>query len=211
MSPFDLEWVVLFGGAHREEIIFKLIENRVKVNCIVVPTKQSEKLARSIALIKSKGLLVIEVMRETLEESLRNYSGMALLSIGFPYILAESTINLFSPALNIHPTLLPSYRGPTSGAFILINNEKKTGSTVHFLEPEMDAGDIVLQSKVGLNAFDTVRSMQKKVYKTEPQLLIEALRKLERGEPATNQKSQEASIFPKRTPDDSQIDPNRSL
>lgn len=211
MSPFDLEWVALFGGAHREEIIFKLIENGVKVNCILVPAKQSDKLAHSIELIKRKGLLVIEVKRETFEKYLKNYSGLALLSVGFPYIISESTIRLFALALNIHPTLLPSYRGPTSGAFILINNEKKTGSTVHFLEPETDAGDIVMQSEVKLTTFDTVRSMQKKVYRTEPQLLIEALRKLERGEPATIQKSQEASIFPKRTPDDSRIDPNKSL
>lgn len=211
MSPFDLEWVVLFGGAQREEIISALLEYNVKVHCVFVPINQSDKLACSIASIKSKGLLVIEVKRDALENNLKNYSGMALLSIGFPFILSESIINYFPLALNMHPTLLPSYRGPTSGAFILINNEKKTGSTVHFLEPEMDAGDIIAQSVVELSVFDTVRSMQKKVYKTEPQLLIEAFRKLERGIVATPQNIQEASIFPRRTPEDSRIDPNKPL
>lgn len=211
MSPFDMEWIVLFGGAKREKIVFYLLNLNLKIKCILVPIKQSKELAHSVSLIRESGVLIIESCRETLEESLKPYSGMALLSIGFPYILPESIISLFPLALNVHPTLLPSYKGPTSGAYILINNEKKTGSTVHFLEPEADAGDIILQSEVDLTIFDTVRSMQKKVYKTEPELVVESFKKMERGDPVLTKSEENSSFFRKRTPNDSLIDPNRSL
>jgi methionyl-tRNA formyltransferase len=115
-------------------------------------------------------------------------------------------------ALNIHPTLLPKYRGPTTGAYILINNESESGSTIHFLEEEADKGDIVLQSRVVLNPFDTPRSLQRKVYETEPSLIIDALHNLDLGAIPYQQDEGIATSYPKkRKPEDSKIDPTKSL
>jgi methionyl-tRNA formyltransferase len=108
--------------------------------------------------------------------------------------------------------LLPQYRGATSGAYILINNEQESGSTVHHLTEHMDQGDIVRQARVNITPFDTIRSMQRKVYQCEPKLLIEALEALERREKPYPQDEKNASEYlQKRTPTHSEIDPSHSL
>ena len=115
-------------------------------------------------------------------------------------------------ALNIHPTRLPKYRGPASGAYILINGDSISGSTVHLMDKKADAGAIIIQNSVELTPFDTLRSMQSKVYRAEPSLIVEALEKLEHGQNLEIQNEDEASSYPKiRKPADSIIDPNQPL
>ncbi len=99
------------------------------------------------------------------------------------------------------------------GAYIIINNENESGSTVHFMEEGIDTGAIILQRKVPLTRFDTVRSMQRKVYSIEPDLIAEALELLKNREfkPQVQDETQ-ATIYPKwRKTADSEIDPNKSL
>ena len=112
----------------------------------------------------------------------------------------------------MHPTRLPKYRGPTSGAYVILNEEEFSGSTVHIMSEEFDKGDIILQSKVALSKFDTVKSMQRKVYSSEPKLLLKSIDLILNGFSPIPQIESEASEYPKlRTPDDSQIDPSKSL
>jgi methionyl-tRNA formyltransferase len=76
----------------------------------------------------------------------------------------------------------------------------------------MDRGPIVAQSRVALTRFDTLRSMQRKVYAAEPDLVLEALERLAQGEPLVEQIEAEATEYPgRRTPEDSKIDPTRSI
>ena len=131
---------------------------------------------------------------------------------GFPYVVPREIYERHRIALNIHPTLLPKYRGPTSGAYILINNEGKSGSTVHLFDEVADKGGIIIQKSVSLSRFDTLKSMQRKVYALEPDLIIDAIRLLDAGVRPTPQDEASASTFPRRrTPADSEIDPNRSM
>ncbi len=143
---------------------------------------------------------------------LLSYERKSLLSIGFPYLLPGKYLSLFHLAINIHPTLLPRYRGPTTGAYILMNNERESGSTVHHMTVHMDRGDIIAQSRVALTPFDTISSLQRKVYQSEPELLIQALTSLEAGIPSRPQDENLATVFPqKRRPADSVIDPSLPL
>ena len=50
--------------------------------------------------------------------------------------------------INIHPSLLPKYKGLNTHKRVLKNNEKYTGSTVHFVTPELDSGKIILQKRI---------------------------------------------------------------
>lgn len=206
------EWVILFGGVGRESCIGRIFSEGLKVKAIVVPKKRNEKLESVVLSLKSFPCSLIEVGKNELESALIGFVGKALLSIGFPYLIPNTLLSVFSPAINIHPTLLPRYRGPTTGAYVLINGEKESGSTVHFMEKEMDRGHVISQSKVPITPFDTVRSLQRKVYAAEPQLLIEALQLLESGFTGEPQDETKATEFPKkRTPADSEVDPNRPL
>ena len=78
-------------------------------------------------------------------------------------------------AINVHPTLLPKYRGYRSGPFILINGENESGVTIHKLVEEMDKGDIIKQKSFSITKFDTTKSVFRKAREIEPKLLYEAI------------------------------------
>lgn len=212
MKVLSKDWIVLFGGAGREASVLRMLSLGLTISAIIVPSQRSTNLDKAISNLKTLDCELIEVSRESLAKALTPFAGKALFSVGFPYIIPRDLLALFNPALNMHPTLLPRYRGPTSAAYILINNERESGSTVHYMTPEMDRGDIIAQSKIPITPFDTIRSLQRKVYSSEPQLVIDALAAVDSGDSARPQNESEASEYPgKRTPADSEIDPSRPL
>ncbi len=205
-------WIVLFGGVGREACIERLLAEGVNVLAIVVPLHRNSKLDLIVEKLKTFSCNLVEVDRVGIEDALSPFKGNALISIGFPYLIPEKLLTLFQPALNVHPTLLPRYRGPTTGAYILINGERESGSTIHHLTAEMDRGDIVAQSRIPLTAFDTIRSLQRKVYATEPQLVMDALKAIAACVKPQSQDERLATEFPKkRTPANSEIDPSLPL
>ncbi len=210
-KPSSLPWVVLFGGSNRDGVISALQESKIKVETIIVPENKNKKLADSIDRLSSLGIPIVSVTRESLAKTLEPFEDHVLLSVGFPYIIPSRILYRHKWRLNIHPTLLPKYKGPTSAAYILINGETRSGSTVHIMEDEVDSGAIVCQSVVEVDPFDTVRSLQRKVYATEPELIIEAVKRLDSGAPLIYQNVSEGTIYKKRVPADSEIDPKKSL
>ncbi len=116
-------------------------------------------------------------------------------------------------AINVHPTLLPKYRGYRSGPYIIINGEKKSGVTIHELTPEMDNGDIFMQREFSLTPFDTTKSLIRKSQEVEKLLVIDFFKKLQSGIlERVKQDESEATIFNMvRRPKDSIIDPEKSL
>ena len=189
-----------------------MFQEKIPIEAIVVPKNQSNKLKESIAILSNHFTNIVETNKSDLSHTLLNFKNMNLLSVGFPLIISKSDLDLFQIAINIHPTLLPKYRGPTTGAYIILNNEKFSGSSVHYMVEEMDKGLIIAQSSIELSPFETTRSLQRKVYETEPDLIITALKNIEENKPAITQNEHEATIFPKkRTPLDSELDSSKSL
>ncbi|MBI2195053.1 MAG: hypothetical protein HYU36_23980 [Planctomycetes bacterium] len=205
--------LILFGGRDREGIILRLKSLHYPIRAVVAPERASEKLVQSLARISMEGLRVVRCRKASLVRTLEEFRGDTLLSIGFPYLLPRAALDLFPLCLNVHPTLLPQYRGPTSGPYILMNRETESGSTVHLIDEGMDSGPIVLQAKATLSRFDTIRSLRRKVYSLEPDLVVQALERLKGpGFQPVPQDESRASVYPKaRTPADSEIDPRQTL
>jgi methionyl-tRNA formyltransferase len=206
-------FLILFGGAGRDGIVRRLIEVGYRIAAAVVPSSPSQKLRESIDRIRRANVPVCACGRSNLGTALAQYAGHNVLSIGFPYLLSREVLAGFPLALNIHPTLLPRYRGPASGAYVLINQERESGSTVHLIDGGVDTGPIVLQRRVPLTRFDTIRSLQRKVYSIEPKLVEDSLALLdEPGFAPIPQDESQASLYPKRrVPDDSALDPTKPL
>ena len=98
---------------------------------------------------------------------------------GFMKILSEKFIKKFKkPILNIHPSLLPKYKGLNTHKRVLTNNEKYSGSTVHFVTPKLDSGKIILQKKIKVLKSDNVEFLEKKILKIEHKLYPEAIYKI---------------------------------
>ena len=97
---------------------------------------------------------------------------------GFMKILSRNFIKKFNgKILNIHPSLLPKYKGLNTHKKVLENNEKFSGCTVHFVNSKLDSGKIILQKKVKLNKKETIRNLKKKILKQEHILYPKAIKK----------------------------------
>ena len=98
---------------------------------------------------------------------------------GFMKILSKNFIKKFKGKIvNIHPSLLPKYKGLNTHKRALKNKEKFAGCTVHYVTIKLDSGKIILQKKVKIKKKDTVNSLKKKVLKKEHQLYPAAIRKI---------------------------------
>ncbi len=98
---------------------------------------------------------------------------------GFMKILSGSFIDRFNgKILNIHPSLLPKYKGLNTHERVILNKEKYSGCTVHIVNSKLDAGKIILQKKVKITKKDNVKSLSKKILKQEHLLYPKALKKL---------------------------------
>lgn len=91
---------------------------------------------------------------------------------------------LFSPRLgffNVHPSLLPTYRGPTPTNWAIINGEKKTGVTIHRMTGEFDGGEILCQEEVLIGENETDGMLRKKLANLSKRCIVDVLEKIERG------------------------------
>ena len=98
---------------------------------------------------------------------------------GFMRILSKNFIKRFKgKILNIHPSLLPKYKGLNTHKRAISNNEKYSGCTVHFVNSRLDSGKIILQKKVKISKSDTVKSLSKKILIQEHKLYPKAIKKV---------------------------------
>ena len=95
---------------------------------------------------------------------------------GFMKILSKAFINNFNgKILNIHPSLLPKFKGLNTHERVIKNKEKYSGCTVHFVNSKLDSGKIILQDKVRINKNETPESLAKKILAKEHKLYPKAI------------------------------------
>ena len=86
--------------------------------------------------------------------------------------------NFKGKILNIHPSLLPKYKGLDTHRKVIKNKEKFTGCTVHYVTQKLDSGKVILQRKIKIKKFDTPKIIAKKVLTQEHKLYPEAILKI---------------------------------
>ena len=98
---------------------------------------------------------------------------------GFMKILSKTFINNFNgKILNIHPSLLPKFKGLNTHERAIRNKEKYSGCTVHFVNSKLDSGKIILQDKVKINKNETPKTLAKKILAKEHKLYPKAILKV---------------------------------
>ena len=98
---------------------------------------------------------------------------------GFMKILSEDFLKKSNlKILNIHPSLLPKYKGLNTHMRAIKNKDKFSGCTVHFVNKKLDSGKIILQMKVKINKNDNIKSLEKKVLKVENKIYPQAIMKV---------------------------------
>ena len=143
---------------------------------------------------KAKGLnysKIYKIKKNVLNFKNNNLSEKKLLSIlkinnikliclaGFMKLLSNNFIKKFKgKILNIHPSLLPKYKGLNTHKRVLNNKEKYSGCTVHFVNSRLDSGKIILQKKVKISKNETKNSLAKKILAQEHKLYPKAILKV---------------------------------
>lgn len=96
--------------------------------------------------------------------------GLVILA-GFMRILTREFVEHYSERLiNIHPSLLPKYPGTNTHQRVLDAGDRWHGASIHFVVPEVDAGPIILQGRIAVNANDTPEDLQQRIHKIEHKL-----------------------------------------
>ena len=96
---------------------------------------------------------------------------------GFMKVLSDKFIKDFKyKILNIHPSLLPKYKGLNTHKRVLKNKEKFSGCTVHYVTNKLDSGRVILQKKVRIIKIDNEKTLRKKILKIEHLLYPKAIK-----------------------------------
>ena len=120
--------------------------------------------------------------------SLKNIEPELIVLISYGEILPINVINIPSAgAINLHPSLLPKYRGAAPLEWTLINGEKETGISIIKMNKKVDTGEIILQKKIPIDENDDAFTLRKKIMEASPEILVSAISHLKDGEKLSHQ------------------------
>ena len=172
------------NGSNLKNLILKSLKKRskFKIKLIITNNAASKGLiyARKFRIKKK---IINYINKKNAEKTIfveleKNNIGLICLA-GYMKILSKNFIKKFKgKIINIHPSLLPKYKGLNTHKKILDNKEKFSGCTVHYVSPSLDSGKIILQRKIKINKDETYKSLAKRVLKEEHKLYPEALKKI---------------------------------
>ena len=132
------------------------------------------KIKKKIYNFRDKKLAETKILLE-----LKKNNIYVICLAGFMKILSKSFIKNFKgKILNIHPSLLPKYKGLNTHQRALDKKEKYSGCTVHYVTSKLDSGKIILQTHVKINKKDTSETLAKKILKQEHKLYPKAILKV---------------------------------
>ena len=165
----NLKSLYKFSQSKKSHFVIKLvISNKKKSKGFFFA---SQKKIKSFVIEKDKEIFEIKSLKLLQKEKID-----LLCLAGFMRILSSNFIKkLKIPIINIHPSLLPKFKGLNTHQRAIDNNEKFSGCTVHYVTEKLDSGKIIAQTKVKILKKDTAKSLAKKVLKLEHRLLPRTL------------------------------------
>lgn len=139
---------------------------------------------------------------------LKSFEADFFVVVAFGSILSKDVLGIPKfCSLNVHPSLLPKYRGAAPINWAVINGEKKTGVTVIKMNEKMDAGDIVTQKEINIGPLDTNETLNSKLEDVGGELLVETIKLIAKGKAHfVKQNEKDVSFAPKLTKEDGRID-----
>ena len=171
------------SGTNLREIIRSSRDYNFPVNvCLVVSNNEK---AKGIIFAKKFSIPYICLnnnkyeFEKTIIKKLLEYKIDIICLAGFMKILSKNFIRKFNgKIINIHPSLLPKYKGLNTHERAIENEEKFSGCTVHEVNSKLDSGKIILQEKVKISSKETPKSLAKKVLKVEHKVYPYAIKKI---------------------------------
>ena len=183
--------VLLSGkGSNLQKIIDDISSGNIKAEISAVISNRAGALGLQRAKTANISTVTLEHThfsdRESFDASLaqiiESYEPDLIVLAGFMRILSDGFVEKFAGKLiNIHPSLLPKYKGLHTHKRALENNDKEHGASVHFVTPELDSGQVIIQGVVPIKPDDTEDSLAQRVHQIEYIIYPQAIKWLAEG------------------------------
>lgn len=184
---------VLFMGTPdiaRDSLKALMDNNHEIVGVVTVPDKPNSR-GKKIVYSPVKEFAIENNLKiyqpETLKddnfiEEIKKLNPDIICVVAYGKYIPKKYINLFKyEPVNVHPSLLPKYRGSSPIQWAVLNGDKQTGCSTMYIAPKMDSGDIILQEKVEIGEYETTGELWDRLSKLGAKLLVETLEKIENG------------------------------
>jgi phosphoribosylglycinamide formyltransferase-1 len=172
-------------GTNFSAIIRAVKKGKIKANLslLVCDNSKAAAIGRAkrwgikIALVKREDFATKKDFEDKIVQHLEENKIDLIVLAGFMRVLSAEFVGRYeNKILNIHPSLLPSFKGMQGIIDAFEYGVKYTGVTVHFVDDKMDHGPIVLQAHVKIEEDDTPQTLEAKIHKIEHRVYPEAIR-----------------------------------
>lgn len=184
-SPLRLVVLISGNGSNLQAIIDDIANNSLPAQIVAVISNKAD--AYGLERAKKAGIKQ-HILSHTeypdreqydlaLKDLIDSFQPDLIILAGFMRILSNKFVEHYlNKMMNIHPSLLPKYKGLNTHQRVIDAGEKKHGCSVHFVTPELDDGPVILQATVDIEDNDTEETLAARVHKQEHKIYPQAIR-----------------------------------
>ncbi len=189
---------VFFGSGKYVLPILEVIKNNFKLALIVTTERKPESPVPAFCLHNDIPFISVSRKEDLLSvKKIASGSDIAFLA-NFRLIIPQSMLSDFKLGIiNIHPSLLPKYRGATPGQTAILNGDTSTGVSLMKLDKEVDHGPILASSKEEIKSDDTTDSLYQRLFLKGSQLLDEKIKDYVKGKAELSQQNHDEASYTK--------------
>ena len=189
-TPIKLVILISGSGSNLAAILANIKTGRLNAQILGVISNRSNAYGLTIAeqadlprhVYRTKDYSDQPSFEAAIAKQIDAYQPDLIILAGFMKILsAEFVTHFFPRIINIHPSLLPKFKGLNTHQRALDQGEKEHGATVHVVTPDLDSGPIIAQSRVEVKDDDDAQSLARRVLSAEHKLYSEAIDRIVDG------------------------------
>lgn len=198
ISNFKLK-IIFFGSSHYVIPIIEVLNKNFGLVLVVTTEKNSTDQVINYCTKNKIPYLSIFSFDETIRHKLSAISPTLGVVADFRLILQKEILDLFPKGvINVHPSLLPKYRGPTPVQTAILNSEKETGVSIIMLDEKVDHGNILFQKREQILPSDTTESLCQKLFKIGAEILKKELKNYLDGRTKGEKQNDKDATYTKR-------------
>ena len=186
------------------ESLEKLYEAGYEIGAVICPPDRPKGRGmkmiacpvKEFALEKSLTIWQPDKLKEV-KEDIELIAPDMIVVVSYGKFLPKSILDIPKlGAINVHPSMLPKYRGSAPIQWAIINGDKATGTTIMKMNEKMDAGDIILQQEVEINENETTGELWTRLSGISSELLLKAIKQIEEGKAQYQPQPEEYTLAP---------------
>ncbi|OGH07220.1 MAG: hypothetical protein A2W22_06200 [Candidatus Levybacteria bacterium RBG_16_35_11] len=175
--------IVFFGTGNYALSIIGALKKEFELTIFTTAKEKQDPLIKYCLENKISCLSFSSFLDKDIMNKLRKTKADLAVVVSFRWLLPKEILDLFPKGvLNVHPSLLPRYRGATPGQSAVLNNDKKTGVSIIKLDEKIDHGPILWQKEEEIQANDTAESLYLRLFKLAANSITDVIKRYLKGD-----------------------------